>query len=71
MDCKDKDDNGSGYVYLESSAYISMGAQMGIASVLFVLGVIVFGLAAWFRMERIGPVIRQAWKNRRSSRFSY
>lgn len=65
MDCKDKGDHGLGYVYLKASAYISNKAQAGIASALFVFGLIVFGLAAWFRLELIGPAIRRVWRNRR------
>jgi hypothetical protein len=69
MDCKDKEDNGSGYVYLKSNAYISTGAQLGIAAVVFFLGAIAFLLAAWFDFTRIGPATMsglRALRNRRS-----
>lgn len=68
MDCKDKGDSGSGYVYLKSNAYISTGSQLGIAAVVFFLGMLAFFLAAWFDFTRIGPSIRSGVRNLRNRR---
>lgn len=68
MDCKDKGDKGSGYVYLRSSAYISTGAQLGVMSVLFVLGMATFTLAAWFDFGRIIPATQNGWRSLRQTR---
>jgi hypothetical protein len=65
MDCKDKSDHGTSYVYLKSSAFISTGAKIGIDAVVFFLGLLVFFLAAVFDFRRIGPAI---WRGYRSIR---
>lgn len=53
MDCEDEDDNGSGLVYLKSSAYVGTGAQVTAGIVYFLLGVGVFVLAAMYNFDDI------------------
>lgn len=49
--CDDPGDNGSGYVYLKASAYISTSAQIGIGVALFILGLACFATVAWFDLN--------------------
>lgn len=55
MDCKDKGDEGDGFVYLKSSAYISTGAQLTVAFFLFLFGMGAFALVGFF--DPLGAIV--------------
>jgi hypothetical protein len=57
--CDDKGDTGTGYVYLRASAYISTGAQLGIAGVLLLVGMIVFAAAALWDFTKIPQALHR------------
>lgn len=67
MDCKDKGDEGDGFVYLKSTAYISGGAQFTVAFFLFLFGMGAFALMGFF--DPLGVIIPS--RSRKSSRFDH
>jgi hypothetical protein len=66
--CDDPGDNGTGYVYLAPSAYISDGAQLGMSGAVFLVGAVLFALAGALHFGNLWPWIQRKWGNVRGFR---